>query len=213
MFATKISGFFFGYNNPKSVILLSFLLFSCAGTILAQEETDSTGTILDSLDLSLLNQKKELNPPSKAALMGATIPGLGQVYNKKYWKVPIVYGGFVIFASLIDFNNVRYIAYRDALAVRSDSDSSNDNDFDDFIPINTQTDQLRRGRDLFRRNRDFNIILTFMWYGLTIADATVDAHLGAFNVSDDLAGTIKPSLLDTQLNTVVPGVTLTLNLK
>ncbi|WP_157637919.1 DUF5683 domain-containing protein [Flexithrix dorotheae] len=220
MFATKISVYFFRCCKLKIVILLGFYLFFGVGMALAQEETDSatvvfdsTTTVLDSLDLSFLDQKKELNPPSKAALMGATIPGLGQIYNKKYWKVPIVYGGFVIFASLIDFNNVRYLAYRDALANRTDSDSSNDNDFDDFIPTSRTTDQLRQGRDLFRRNRDFNVILTFLWYGLTIADATVDSHLAAFNVSDDLAAIVKPSLIDTQLNAVVPGVTLTLNLK
>jgi hypothetical protein len=149
-------------------------------------------------------EEKVLNPPTRAALFAAAVPGLGQVYNKKYWKVPLVFGGFVVFASLIDFNNERYILYRDALALKVDDDDSTNPT--DIRVVNGSVDQIRRGRDSFRRDRDFNIILTFAWYGLTVADAVVDAHLGRFNINEDLSAKIRPGVIDTGFNQPAAGI-------
>ena len=157
--------------------------------------------LADSTELktSDLLEKKELllNSPTKAALMAASVPGLGQFYNKKYWKVPMVYGGFVVFASLIDFNNVRWVLFRDALAVKTENE---DAILEDQRLQNYTTDQLRRARDRYRRDRDFNVILTFAWYGLTVADAVVDAHLSKFNVNEDLSAKIRPGIIENSFN-------------
>jgi len=151
-------------------------------------------------------EKRRLNSPTRAALYSAAIPGLGQIYNKKYWKVPLVYGGFVVFASLIDFNHVRWLLYRDALALKVDGDDST-NPTDPRV-VNGSEEQIRRGRDRFRRDRDFNIILTFAWYGLTLADAVVDAHLNRFNINDDLTAKIRPGIIDTGFNQPAAGLKL-----
>ncbi|MDW7692590.1 DUF5683 domain-containing protein [Flammeovirgaceae bacterium SG7u.111] len=171
----------------------------------AQEVVDTSSVILDAY-----LETKKLNEPSEAALLGAILPGFGQIYNKQYWKIPIVYGGYVVFASLIDYNHVRYIGFRDALFLKSDGDPDTN---PDGIYADFPEDQLRRGRDLYRRDRDFNIILTFMWYGLTIADATVDAHLKDFDVSDNLSASIKPGLVPNDANIFAPGVRFVLTFK
>lgn len=154
--------------------------------------------------------KDELGEPSKTALMAAAVPGLGQAYNRKYWKIPLVYGGFVVFASLVDFFNVRYVQFRDALILIEQGTP-------DLIPDprlrNLSTEQLRRGRDNLRRDRDFNIILSIGWYGLTIADAVVDAHLANFNINDELALKITPGMVPNDMNVAAAGVKFTLYLK
>ncbi|UZR94742.1 DUF5683 domain-containing protein [Chondrinema litorale] len=166
-----------------------------------KEKKGATFELADSTELKknklLPEEELELNSPTKAALMAAAVPGLGQVYNKKYWKVPMVYGGFVVFASLIDFNNVRWALFRDALAAKTEDE---DAILEDSRLQNYSTDQLRRARDSYRRDRDLNIILTFAWYGLTIADAVVDAHLSKFNVNEDLSAKLRPGIIENDFN-------------
>ncbi|MEM1136743.1 MAG: DUF5683 domain-containing protein [Bacteroidota bacterium] len=169
----------------------------------------SDNTEFNDIDLQDENVLK-LNSPTKVALLAATLPGFGQIYNKKYWKVPLAYGGFVVFASLIDFNHVRYTLFKNALALAEDGDDSTNTD--DERLVNRTSDQLRRGRDSFRRDRDFNVILTFLWYGLTIADSVVDSHLRRFNVNEDLSAGIKPSIIDGGFNQPVAGIKFTLYL-
>lgn len=119
----------------------------------------------------------------KATRYSAMLPGLGQAYNKKYWKIPIIYGlaGFTVF-NAIDFHG-EYIRYRDAYRIRSLNDPNNRDEF--FGEVNNVL--LRQTRDDFRQNRDLLIIMTVGVYLLNIVDATVDAHLFHFNVSDDLS--------------------------
>ncbi len=170
------------------------------------ERGQASFEVMDTAKVPVLDKKKELNPPTRAALFAAAIPGLGQVYNKKYWKVPLAYGGFVVFASLIDFNNVRYELFRDALALKADDDD--DTNPTDIRVANGTVDQLRRGRDRYRRDRDFNIILTFAWYGLTVADAVVDAHLSRFNINEDISAKLRPSIIDMGFNQPAVGIKL-----
>lgn len=154
--------------------------------------------------------KRALNRPTKAALLAMAVPGLGQVYNKKYWKVPLVYGGFTFFAWLIEYNHVEWQQYRDALFLLTDGDdNTNPSDiFDDPRIINSTQDRLRRGLDRYRRERDFAIILAFAWYSITVADAIVDAHLDKFNISDDLSAKLRPSVIDTGFNLPAAGIKL-----
>jgi len=123
--------------------------------------------------------------PKKAWKRSLMLPGLGQAYNKKYWKIPIIYAGLTGLGYLIWFNDKNYKTYRKALIHRTDD---NDQTIDDFPA--SSIDNLKSQRDYYKRNRDLAIIVTGVWYGLNILDAYVDAHMKGFNVSDDL--TIKP---------------------
>jgi hypothetical protein len=131
--------------------------------------------------------------PKKAALFSAVVPGAGQVYNKKYWKVPIIYAGFAGLAYSFQFNQSRYVKYRNALKYRLDDDSSTT---DDFIDIYSD-DQLTTLYQYYHRYRDLTVIGGAALYLLNIVDAAVDAHLFTFNVSDDLSLNIHPTLINT----------------
>ena len=131
--------------------------------------------------------KQEYDPlaPSRAAFYSAVVPGLGQFYNKKYWKIPLVYGG--IAASLYFYidNNNDYNRFRDAYKRRLAG-----YDDDEFQGITTET--LIRAQTTARRNKDTSLAVAIGVYLINIIDANVDAHLRQFNVSDDL--TIKPNV-------------------
>ena len=131
--------------------------------------------------------------PKKAALFSAIIPGTGQIYNKKYWKAPIVYAGFVGLAYSFQFNQSRYVKYRDALKYRLDDDASTTDAYTNIY----SDDQLTELYQYYHRYRDLTVIGAAALYLLNIVDAAVDAHLFTFNVSDDLSLNIQPTLINT----------------
>jgi hypothetical protein len=138
-----------------------------------------------------------VHSPRKATLYSAVLPGLGQIYNKKYWKVPIVYGGFIGFAVAIDWNNDQYILYKQAHTDISDTDPKTNSHLEieavKFYNMNNAgdvrefADKLKQAKDGARRYRDMNIIFTAAFYALNIIDASVDAHFFNFDISDDLS--------------------------
>lgn len=144
----------------------------------------------DTADNPLYIGPGEVNRPTKAALLAAVFPGAGQAYNKRYWKLPFVYGGAVAFGLVIEFNHRNYIQFRNALVFATDNDPTTQN-LGRFA--NFPNDGLRRGRDYYRRTRDYAIILSTAFYGLVIVDAVVDAHLRSFDVSPDLTLDFRPS--------------------
>ncbi|TVR42323.1 MAG: hypothetical protein EA394_03830 [Bacteroidia bacterium] len=127
--------------------------------------------------------------PAKAAMLSATFPGLGQVYNRKYWKIPIIYAGFGTLAYFIDFNNTEYRKWREAWIARVDG---NPNTVDDY-PLYS-TDRLEWLMNGYRRNLEVTYILTAALYLLNILDASVDAHLMNFDVGEDLSLGLEPFL-------------------
>lgn len=141
--------------------------------------------------------------PRKATLMSAALPGLGQIYNKKYWKVPVVYGGLGTCIYLIDFNNDRFQRYKDGLIAELDDDPNT---------INTtgfSSSQLDELQDTYRRWRDMSWISLGAVYLLQIIDANVDAHLFHFDVGRELSMTAVPYMSPSvQVNT---GFSLYLN--
>ncbi|GAB3200253.1 hypothetical protein ABID22_003120 [Pontibacter aydingkolensis] len=158
--------------------------------------------------------------PAKAAFYSAIIPGAGQVYNKAYWKVPIVYAtGAVLGYFLID-NNKNYQDFRLALNQRSRNETDkyvNSPIYGVYNPQNgvlTQrgTENLRYSRDFYRRNRDLTILLSVLAYGLNIAEAYVHAHLKDFDVSEDISLQVQPNLIPMRGSSysMAPGVTLVL---
>ncbi|SFB97777.1 hypothetical protein SAMN05421780_102156 [Flexibacter flexilis DSM 6793] len=133
-----------------------------------------------------------LPSPKKAAILSAVLPGLGQAYNKKYWKIPILYTGGAVLGYYIGFNNRYYKRFKTAIKLRTDGDT---NTVDEYATTYPNEAQLRTGRDYYRRNRDLLIIVSAFTYLLNIADASVDAHLAGFNVSDDLALRVSPEVM------------------
>ena len=150
-------------------------------------------TIADST--SILVEEVE-HSPRKATIYSAVLPGLGQIYNKKYWKVPIIYAGFAALAYYIDLNNDYYVLYRQAYSDILDTDPNTNSfvaldidgvwDFEDESQVAQYTTRLNNAKELTRRNRDLVILGTVVFYAVNIIDATVDAHFFNFDVSDDL---------------------------
>lgn len=145
------------------------------------------------------------NSPARAAFYSAILPGLGQAYNKAYWKIPVVYGAlgtslYFYFTNDDDFNR-----YRDALKRRLAG--FNDDEFQGII-LNQTT--LERAQREFRRNRDLSLLITVLLYGLNIVEANVHAHLKQFNIRNNL--TLRPMMKhDIYTGTVQTGLTLRLN--
>jgi hypothetical protein len=142
--------------------------------------------------------------PRKASIYSAILPGLGQVYNKKYWKVPIVYTAVGIPVALFFNNKTWYKRVNYALAVVSsypnlnaDSVAAVHSSLLPFVQSNQQPSLLNY-RNEFRKNMDYSILFTLLFWGLNVIDATVDAHLKGFNVSDNLSMQVKPAILSNQ---------------
>jgi len=144
--------------------------------------------------------KKKVHSPRVAAIRSAIFPGLGQIYNKKYWKLPIVYGAMGISGGVFLFNLGQYKATRFAYKVKynmrvNGTDSAKyDRIRDDLKPLSEES--LRFYRNQYRRDIDYSAIAFVLLWGLNIVDATVDAHLKSFDVSPDLSLKIKPGYSD-----------------
>ena len=136
---------------------------------------------------------KEIDPlsPSKAAFYSAVLPGLGQAYNKRYWKIPLVYAAIGTSLYFYIDNNKKYHDYRDAYKNRLAGYE------DEQYPYLTN-DQLVAAQKFYQRNRDLSMIITVGFYILNIVDANVDAHLLQFNVNDKLS--FKPDMFQNQFN-------------
>lgn len=143
--------------------------------------------------------------PRKATILSAVLPGAGQVYNGKAWKVPILYAGFITDIYFINFNNKRYQVFRQALFNLDDGEPNI------FPNLNRQA--LVRNVDYWRSNRDMTILLLGAIYALNIIDANVDAHLSGFDISDDLALGIEPHFETFSAQNQSLGITLKLKFK
>jgi hypothetical protein len=130
---------------------------------------------------------------AKAAIFSAVLPGLGQGYNKKYWKIPIIYAGFGVIGYFVYTNNKEYKDFREAyLYVANDETYPIDNP---YVTKYSET-QLKDAMDYYRRNRDLSIIIGGLWYTLNILEAYVDAHFFDYDISDDLTMSIKPTMMN-----------------
>jgi hypothetical protein len=149
-----------------------------------------------------------LHSPVKASLFSAILPGAGQVYNRKYWKVPVIYGAFAGLGYLAVWNNERYQLYRKAYRFRIDG---NPLTVDEFEGRYSDGD-LKLIRDYYRRNRDLSLIFTSLVYVLNIVDASVDAHLFYFDVGDNLSLQLMPGC-QPATTTSLAGITIQLKSK
>lgn len=148
--------------------------------------------------------------PSKAAFYSAVLPGLGQAYNKKYWKIPIVYAALGTGVYFYKMNDNRYNRYRDAYKRRLAG--YQDDEFYGDIPgqPRIEDDALIRAQKILKKNKEISILVTLGLYALNIIDANVDAHLIQFNVDENL--TLQPhyefNAIDQRSNV---GLSLNLN--
>lgn len=152
--------------------------------------------------------------PAKAAFYSAVLPGLGQAYNKKYWKIPIVYAALGTGVAIYIYNNDQYNRYRDAyksrLAGFKNDEFYLNSEGEQLTTPRVSDDGLRRAQKLFRRNKELSLLVTLGIYALNIIDANVDAHLLQYNVDENLslAPHYKLNEIDAKGN-----VGLTLNFK
>lgn len=168
--------------------ILTLLLLVIAGSVLFAQ-TDTVATIDTGIvvNQALPVAKKSIvevdtppaHSPKKAMIYSALLPGAGQIYNKKYWKAPVVWAGFAVFGYFINQNNREYKRFRKAYNYSVDTFASTVSEFPNADPA-----LLANERDVYRKWRDLSIILTVGWYALNIIDANVDAHLFEFNVND-----------------------------
>lgn len=150
--------------------------------------------------IELQAQKNEVNDttlvkkphsPTKAAIFSAVLPGLGQGYNRKYWKIPIVYAGFGLITYFIISNTSDYKKYQEAYNYVASGDSGYiDNDYVGRY----DEQQLLDGKNYHRRNMELSYIIGGLWYILNIIDASVDAHFFDYDISDDLTIRIDPMM-------------------
>lgn len=155
-----------------------------------------------------------VHSPKKAAIYSAILPGLGQAYNKKYWKIPLVYIGFGAIGYFIDWNNDNYQLMLKGYRHWTDGNEETTGyleiesirrwnyDINDPTDYSHVKDALQKQQDYYRRNRDLLIISFVGFYGLNIIDASVDAHLFNFDISDDLTFDWQPSMLNIDNNFV-----------
>lgn len=193
-----------------------FLFLILSGSYSAFSQMKEKNTEISAVDSSLL----ESHSPAKASLYSAIFPGLGQIYNRKYWKLPIVYAGFGALGYSVTFNMTNYSKYKSAYIDFTDelpetqsyldviSGSLNPADFDPVLYPDTYDskqetwfkEQLQHNMDYYRRNRDLSYIGLVGLYLLNIVDATVDAHLFDYDISNDLSMKIEPRLMYTGRN-------------
>ena len=178
---------------------------------------DSVLTAQDSSNLAKLNQslspvKKKRDwstwhPDAKRAMwMALVLPGAGQIYNRKYWKLPIIYGGFVGCAYAITWNNQMYHDYSQAYLDIMDDDP-NTQSYNQFLHLGATIDEsnierykeiFRKRKDKFRRWRDMGVFVMIGVYAFSVIDAYVDASLSEFDISDDLTLRVEPTVLNNK---------------
>jgi len=179
-------------------ILVAVLSFGFTSYSYAQK-VDSDTLQIDSI---------KPHSPRKATLLSVAVPGLGQVYNKKYWKVPIIYAAIGTSLYFAFDNQNEYKKYKEAYGIRIDGDAST---VDDFDPILTE-DNLKSHMDYYQLNRDYAFLFAGLFYVFNIVDASVDAHLFNFPVNDNLSFRLQPELNYTYNNNITKGLKLVIKL-
>lgn len=206
------------YTITKAV--LAILLFFCMASQKTFAQVVTTGpdsAVVRTAAEPLVPEQKGWSKPGKAALFSAVVPGAGQVYNHSYWKVPIIYAAGGVLAYFIQTNHKGYLKYRQAIAVRQDTIASNDVDeFTEKLTNHTKAEAisaLRRGRDTYRRWRDYTVLYSVLAYGLNVTEAYVHAHLKGFDITDELTMRVQPDVIFTSANSVTPAFSISINLK
>ena len=195
------------------VFFLFYILLLSQYHVSAQKtlKVDNSGNIKASGRLAKVSDTaaKKYNP-AIAIRRSAILPGWGQYTNKKYWKIPIVYGALGTTTYLFFRNLKQYKQAKTAYALATDGDASNDYLIKEpYYTVRFQPDRIKTFRNSVRQNVDYCVLFFIVFYGLNVADAAVDAHLKTFDVSDNLSLQFKPGY-SPMANT--NGISLVLNI-
>lgn len=224
-------------NNEKNIINDSITV-NVQDSIISLEQDDKVAQKIKELESpvdtamislksdSILNEKEKkpvkrwIPDSNKSLWMAMVLPGAGQIYNRKYWKLPIIYGGFVGCAYALTWNTKMYNdysqAYQDIM-----SDNPNNDSYKDFIPpyvdiesnLEYYKNTFKNAKDIYRRQRDLSIFAFIGVYLLSVIDAYVDAELSDFDISKDLSLKLEPTLFNDVLRNRPQGIGLQCNIK
>lgn len=178
----------------KSILSILFIIITIA--CIAQIENNEEIPFKTPEDTLVL---KPRHSPKKAALLSAVLPGAGQIYNQKYWKLPIVYVGLGGLGTWVGLNAINLKGYTNAYKLQLDGDSTTIGSYrgiSDNIQLSVKRDQAKKSLDL-------SIILLSVYYALNIVDAAVDAHLFEYSITDDLSVKIQPDFNVYQANSQI----------
>lgn len=182
-------------NRLLIILLLSTVLFSSA------QEPDTLTVKREEIkvkkDVSLIKEPYDPLTPSKAAFYSAVLPGLGQAYNKKYWKIPIIYAGIATGVYFHIQNDKEYDRFRNAYKRRLAGFTDDEFYGDGTTPL-ISTARLIDAQKSAQRNKDLSIVMSLVFYLVNIIDANVDAHLRQYNVNDDLS--LRPNVALDPIN-------------
>ena len=168
---------------------------------------DSLSIVVDTTAIhqELVDKWSTWRPDPKRALwLALVIPGGGQIYNRKYWKLPIVYGGFIGCMYAMNWNNTMYKDYSQAYLDLMDNDPGTQS-YNQFLHLGTKItpenedrykDIFKKRKDKYRRWRDMSFFVMVGVYALSVIDAYVDAELSVFDISDDLSLRIEPTIMN-----------------
>lgn len=171
--------------------------------------TDTVRTVGINDSITIAQKKMNRHSPLKAAMFSLALPGLGQAYNKRWWKIPLVYAGFGGLGYAIYYTGVNFHGFRNAYRTQMfNPNSQNPASYKGVNDVNT----LRDYRDYYKRYYDISAICTGVWYLLNIIDATVDAHLMEWNMRDDLSISWHPVVMPNVTTASSTGMGLQLTL-
>ena len=203
------------YNKIREALFIhkaSFIILT--GLILIQPVWGQVKPVMDSVPAAIkYTPTKKIvdtaflkkHSPRRATMLSLIFPGMGQIYNRKYWKLPIVYGGFAACVYFFHSNHSEYIKFKDAYNFVTTPADANLPPVNDYVTrYNKDPTLLLAGRDFYRRNLELTYIVTGALYLLVAIDAQVDAQFFNFDVSNDLSLNVKPFV--QQASKLTPGV-------
>ena len=172
---------------------------------------DSLDGFLDAVSVKKVKKKRDWaswRPETKRAMwLSLVLPGAGQIYNRKYWKLPIIYGGFVGCVYAMRWNNMMYHDYSQAYMDLMDDDP-NTKSYESFLhlgntinvdnpdQLQTWQNKFKKRKDYYRRYRDMSVFILIGVYALSVIDAYVDASLSEFDISDDITLRVEPAIMN-----------------
>ena len=191
-----------------NIMLRRFLFLLGILTLIAFQQTEAQNVVFDTVGNTVITadtvvkKVKTTKPakvqkphsPVKATIMSACLPGLGQIYNGKWWKVPIVYAGLGGLGYLVYNNYYEYRSYLHAYEFKTGDlpEGVTLNQHETELANRYAESQLQTYKESYRRDFEFYTLITVAWYGLNIVDACVDGHLYNYDISDDLSFSVDP---------------------
>lgn len=188
---------FIGYTIALAMMISPFISHSRETTVITITDSFINNAIKnDSIPAGdTLEKKEHIHSPRQAAIRSAIVPGLGQIYNKKYWKLPIVYGALGTSAGIFVYNLNWYKRTRFAFKAVVENNAADIAKVHPKLKIlvdNRDRNTLSYLRDQYRRDIDYSVLFFVVLWGLNVVDASVDAHLKSFDISPDLGFRFKP---------------------